>query len=634
MSKKPKHSAKSHVPAPPPHPAHEGNLDELVVVPKGQSRLKFFLTVCLILFVLVIFTVGDQVESVLGGIFSGGGGTQVAMTWVNPENGEEQQMSYPDFYARKRALGRLARYGQFRSADSRDDPGRPNVSDEDTAMWIILDSVARAKGIAVTDSELKGRLRQVFGTGEVMRQAVADLRGTTPIEFEKDLRDLMRASKYRAFLEAGVGIADVSRVEELWGEGHPEYKFEYIQAPVENFKEAAAADEPTDEELMAWFRELPAFRQQKYHTEDELVVEVAWLPLDADFDATALLEKYPAPESEEEGDALEQARGYYNQFTNVRFRTAEPVSEDGSPPEGPENWYKPFEEVQAICEVEAPIHAALSAFLADVRDRVAEGTEVDFVAEATALGLSVDDSETPRTRTELEQVEGWGGRYISGQIAFGATEGSYLGRVVVEDDAMIVGKLVEKQEGVEPPIEDMREQLMTEWVDARAAELAVEALESLRDQMGERPEDDSVFLPTVDAETFAQTVEAAGYELKERPYLGRTELPDDDAVNATAGDLFIRQTNSVFELEEGQVAPAATDLARQAAVLVRFVDERPAPIDDITPRELAQLRQQAIMEARSSFDERFLDARSEFVEQRFALHLDSWDTPEGEEADL
>ena len=56
-----------------PQPGHEHD-DDLIVTPKGSNRLRFVLTLALVLFILVIFVVADMFQYVVGGGGGGGGG--------------------------------------------------------------------------------------------------------------------------------------------------------------------------------------------------------------------------------------------------------------------------------------------------------------------------------------------------------------------------------------------------------------------------------------------------------------------------------------------------------------------------------------------------------------------------------
>jgi hypothetical protein len=116
------------------------------------------------------------------------------------------------------------------------------------------------------------------------------------------------------------------------------------------------------------------------------------------------------------------------------------------------------------------------------------------------------------------------------------------------------------------------------------------------------------------------------------------ETAADDPASASPADLAIRSAVDLYDLEEGRVAAPQRNPQGTHVVLVRAAGERPAPMEEMTPAELIELRQESILEATRAFEERFLHPSSEWVRERYALHLASWneqgdeqeDEPEGE----
>ena len=151
--------------------------------------------------------------------------------------------------------------------------------------------------------------------------------------------------------------------------------------------------------------------------------------------------------------------------------------------------YKPYDEVSEQCLREAPLHAALTAWFADLRTRMSAAPEdapLDFASEAEAVGLTVARIDEPLTRSELEEQAGWGGKFLSNQFTY-ALEGDLLSSVILEEGAIVAGQLTSRVARQEPPIDQIREAVGEEWAQERAVNLAVETLEALRDGLGERP---------------------------------------------------------------------------------------------------------------------------------------------------
>ncbi len=143
--------------------------DDLIVVPKGTSRLKFILILALTIFVLLIFTVGDVVQSGMGGIFGGGGRNPTYMSWTHPDTGEKLEVDSITFQKRMQTLNAMSSIGAYRPINFRDQ--RARVSSNDAAMFFILDKLAEDAGIEVSDTEHRQRLLQLFGSSETLRLA-------------------------------------------------------------------------------------------------------------------------------------------------------------------------------------------------------------------------------------------------------------------------------------------------------------------------------------------------------------------------------------------------------------------------------------------------------------------------------
>ncbi len=667
--------------------------DDLIVVPKGQSRFQFFLILGLFIFILVTFTVGPYVQSVLGGMFSGAGPDTVYCSWVDPETGVKSEVDYPHFMRKKQALDALRQLNFYFSVSMRDGGERSEVTDAETGMWLILDQLAKDHGIEITNDDLRRRIEMTHGSLERYQQ---ELRGyqaqgftASAAEVESDLESWMRAELYSIFLTSMLTVADPADIERLWSEDpqNVEHAFDYVQIPAADYLEEARARMPDDEGLLAWLHTQSEDIQKAYRTDDRITVEVAWVSLDGAFDSAPLLEKYPVPEG---WDEAAQARTYYNHVSHLRFRvppgeqeekkpdeqengedatggeesetetgtegeTAEAgtqtdtqteteteakaeageetetadaskdataTQEPTEPPETPR--YRTFEEVEATARVEAGWKRALDAWLADISQRPDAGETVDFAAEAEAFGIAYAHTGEPMSRAELEKMPGWGGPLVVGGLFF-AQPKRFVKQVQIKDDALVLGRQVEKSPGVEKPIDELRDQLQTAWAAERSAQIAVEKLEAVRDVLGTRPAADSseVFLPTVDRETFTAAAEAAGFVVVQRPFLRRFSLPNDDFDAATQADHHIRTSQTVHALEEGQVPAAEKNAEGTHAILVRVAGERTLSIDEMKPGDLERLRQQAIQESKESFQRRYLRGDSPEVRLRYQLMLRS-----------
>ncbi|HIF40322.1 MAG TPA: hypothetical protein EYQ74_04405 [Planctomycetes bacterium] len=704
-------------------PSHD---DDLIIVPKGRSKWQFYGTIGLLLFVLLIFTVGGSFQSSMGGIIGGEETNPIHLSWTDPTTQVRHEVRYDVFMRRFKDLGTLHSIGAFQPRHVPEGKRRPSVSQEDVGLIMVLDQMATDAGIAVTDAEFVQFLLSSFQTQE-NEQMFARQRHMTVPGLEDVLRNHLRVAKLMSFLSTGAAAgADSGDVEALWKEEHPQFAFQYAEVEGVEYLDQARAALPADEGLLEWFHAQPLFKQQEHFTEESFSGLVAYASLDEPFDATMLLEQFPAPEGL---DPEVQARSYYNRFNNVRFKNEVPVEEAPVPDEGEsapveeateeageENFpapapqdeeedaaavevtedatqdsefldcnrngiedmvdiasgasadlnangipdecetddesgadepqqvplYKPYEEVAAQCLLEAPLHAALTAWFADLRMRMSAAPEdapLDFATEAEAAGLTLVRIDEPLTRAQLEEQEGWGGKFLSNQFTY-ALEGDLLSSIILEEGAIIAGQLTTKLPRQEPPIDQIREAVGEEWAQERAVNLAVETLESLRDGLGERPaaegtDDDAAddtglideptpWLPIADEAAFKALLIAAGFEMVNRPWLEQFEVPDDDYDAMSAADKTIRVNPDWFELESGQVPAALANFEKTHAILVRYSGKRDRPIEEIKASDLLNLRQQVAIQNANLLGDSLFRFNSDWFKERFKVDFDPW----------
>lgn len=327
---------------PDPHP-HETEVhtdEEVVHVPKGQSKLRFLLTLGLMLFVLVIFTVGDQFMGTFGGS-RGQSRTAPYMTWQHPSDGP-QSISFVDFVEAKRSLDFF-----FRAQGQR--PSREQTEDDNVTYLLITDRLARDAGIGVSKAELGRILREgqrnlctPFFNEENYRAALQRA-GTTAANFESTLAWLMRVQRYEGLTLYSLATPAPATIEATWKEQHAEHAFQTVSIARDDLRDAAALEEPDEAGLAAWYEALSAsekgrlFREQylPQRTSAELL---SWAPGSAL--PAGLLERFPAAEGY---DPEEGGRTYYDMYQHVRFRRPEPATEGDLQAQ----LYLPYEEVAA-----------------------------------------------------------------------------------------------------------------------------------------------------------------------------------------------------------------------------------------------------------------------------------------------
>jgi hypothetical protein len=584
--------------------------DDLVVVPKGRSKLAFFFTLGIMLFVLFIFTVGDDVTRTLSG--EQAQGSQTYMSWTSPTRGT-QQLSEMDFVLEKRALAPL------RGND---------VQDDDVAYWIVIDALAQESGIAVTDEELSEFILATFQSAAGYQQWVRSRRGLTAKSFEGTVRRELRVRRYLGLIASAARPFDPSEIEDRWKSRHQEYRFEYIAQPVADMLDAARADVADDTELEAYYDGMYDYLKQEYELAAEVRAEVVTLSLEGDpaelgTRAQKLLEAYPGPDA----DPAERAREYYDGFAYARFRKENPDISKIDPSQGirPEFFQKPFEDVEELALAEAPLYDAFVAWNAELVERLGAGEAIDLAQEAAALGLDYLISDE-RMSLDVWKAEHPELSRAADQLAQFTEVGSVTPAPVVGSSSLVIGRVLDKVEKRQPEFSEIRDQIAETWIEEHAVELAMEKLDALRDEFGERPEEPLPFRPEVTSERMAEVAQAAGYELKVREWKDRMDRPEGDL---SSEDQFFLSHTKLYQLREDGVADPSHDNDKAFVYLARVAGIRDPEVSGLDPAEIQGLQQTVEQETITAFSTRTFNSRG-FMQERYGLWLESWSEEEPE----
>lgn len=612
--------------------------DDLIVAPKGKSRGQFLFILGLMVFTLIIFTVGDMFQM----LFSGQGtrSSETYFSFDTPE-GEMVQKDWTEFAQVKRALDDFY-YANYGFQGARD----VNVSDELAAQFLVLDAEARAAGVYVSDKELGMGLLNGFGVpgspfsiygfqNAANYRAIAQSRGLSLVELDATARQIIRIARYQTLLTAAGTYADGEAVETLWREQNPERAYDYVKVAVADYKAAAEAEVPGDEELEAWYVDLP-MRNSVFNEQfvlERTRAEFAGLSTAAMGNAGQLLEKYPL----EEGIEIDQlASEYWETVRSSRFVRPEeeqPAIEDE--PDMIKRLYYPFEEVEEVCKAEAPVHRALVSWLLDLQTASTSEEGLDMAAEAAALGLELVADGVARTRSDwTDREDGIGGPSVAADLATAGAATQLTLDVITTEDGLFIGHIVERIPSGLPEMAEIRDIVVEKWIEDRAKTLAEEALEAQREALrqvvadaeetsegdpedgnteGEDAPEDPNDLPTglngednpiVDDDQFRTQLESAGFTVERREWL-RTNGPSSlDPKGDDPAHEFISGNFLLSLLEEGEVAEPNTDGDDEFVYLIRCVGDRDAEVADLDPVSYQQLSAQAMAELHGEITER------------------------------
>lgn len=583
--------------------------DELIHAPKGTSKGRFLLGFVLALLTLGTFSISGEIID----LFScGPTGRGAFMTWNHPKLGV-QEVKGADFVLVQRNYAKVLDI--LTGNSSRKD------NEDDVAELILFDALAQNAGIGFTDKELGEFLAPRVGSQELYLQRTRRY-GISPKDFEAMLRRILRADRYRSLIGSSLVAPDPAEVEKLWKGRHQEYAFEYVELATDKLAEEARALAPVGEELKKWFDALSEPEKGKYKTQEMARAHVVYKTLGPETKAEDLLAKYPPAA----GDAEVVAKTYYDSFYYVRFPNPDfkpdPKNFD------PSQFYLPFERVKDQCLVEAPIYNAVEAWITDMVTREGKGEAVDLLVEGQSYRFGFRNTPDPTSRADFsnEALEGYG-RYVADVIFDPQLKpGTINAHAVITKNAIVVVKLLERQEARMPEFPEIEARVKEEWVKKKQGELAVARLEALRDKFGTRPADTeagaSLWAPEADAEAFAKVVREAGFEVQRRDWQERF-VPTKAGETPTPTQTFFQQAAPLYTKKEGSVVKAETARDGANAYLVRVAGVRDADVAKMTPPEFQSLSQQATQASIMEFHTRITSR--EFLEKNFGLHLRSWD---------
>lgn len=586
---------------------------EIIHAPRGTKRGRFILTFLIAVMVLTTFSIsGPVVDFFTGKAHSAG----TYLTFKHPVLGTAK-VNEAEFVKTKQDMGKMeALLGMQR--DNSD-------SDDDTARFIVFDSIAQAAGIEVTDQELGEQILARFGSKEAYTAALKQMRIST-LDFERTLKRQKRFERFIQLTASPVYAADPEDVARLWRARHQEYAFDYVELAVESLKADASAQIPATDELKKWFDGLSEFEKNKHLTQDRARAEIMYRTLGPGVTAPELVAKYGSTLAVQDPEV--RAKNYYEGFRHVRF-----VNADYKPAQGQfdiEQYYQKFEAVHDQCVAEGEIYDCLAAWTADMQARQTNGEVIDFMSEGRAFGLGLINSQQLQTRNEfaVAGIPGYGRDVADVVFRPELEKGKVYSAPIVEKEAIVVLRLVERETAHMPEFAQIEAKVKEDWVQKKAQDLALAKLEKIRDALGTRPADGdpaaALWRPEVDLDAFTQAVQAAGAQVQRRDFVERTQALKPGET-PTPAQTFFQQSALLYTMKERSVAKAELGRDNQNAYLVRIAGIRDADIAKMTPQDFQTFSSQSINENARAYGQRLFTNSKEFLQQHYDVHLRSWD---------
>jgi len=467
--------------------------------------------------------------------------------------------------------------------------GSGEMSTEEVLAYCTLRKLADDYEVVVSDFELGQYLSlqvQMFQAPD-FETIWRNFRFRNALEYENLMRELMRVQNLRSMLAATM-IPSEGDLLDQWGEDYSEMDLSYMVFQSDEFEAAAAALEPTEEEMSEYYPDGLTF-VQRADLENEEKVAFEAIVISSDALATEVVQAWASSEAPSE-DALQ---GFYDfrRFT-LYMRSEDDPKIDTEPT-------LPKEELGDRLLRDYNLNrAGLSLLneLSGAEDLAAFAAEkgVEFLQEADAIGSS--------QLTDLPRI----GSPKLREMAF-AEVGEWMNEPIILDGLVVVARPTEQIPRGMPELVDVRESVLDFWRAKRSGELAQEAAQAFKDGIP-LPEGSLEGDPTVmEGEAFATAVAQSNRVVNAMGWICRRSRPVVDP--AWPADEKIKpwlrgQAGALLDdYVDGEVIGPFSHPSEGVSVVAHLSGRRSANTATIWPGE----KESALRSARQQAQRRFLD---------------------------
>jgi hypothetical protein len=547
-----------------------------------MSPLKRWTIIGIAVFCLLIFSVTTSMTQVLTGLF--GDGPPVRATLELPEGGHTE--IDVDYY---RSAVSLKHFAGNLPAQMRLDPFFSRDTEEDILTYATLMLLADDLGVMVTQDQLQGVLSPFAAAGQAgYKQYYRSLGYGTAPQFEGQI---VRALKVLIVLDllSSAAVPTEAMVFETWSKDNEEMDVQYTVWHPSQFDEAAAALEPTDEELQTFFDEdLGVYERGKLEIPQAVTFEAVLLSADA-LESETVQSWFTAVEPTEE-----ELTGFY-QINKSRIYLR-PDPEEGQEVDPDLGRLLSVEELGDDLRKDYLLNQAIGQLGLDL---VGAEDSAAFATEKGAEHLVYDEMVAP---SELVDVDRIGDLQLN--VLFQSEAGTWSSQPLKQRGMTYYVRVTEKRERSMPELADIREDVVTLWRDAQKVRLAEEAADAFAAALP-RGEDYVEGDPiTVDAEAFANAVGAEGRALEQMGWLSRQARRTVDPVWPTDATVLRGLRSRIgFDLDDlldTQII-GPENFGEDGIAIAHLKGRRDANLDSMWPAELDNARARAIQTARTSF---------------------------------
>ncbi len=469
---------------------------------------------------------------------------------------------------------------------------RGNASEDEVLAYATLRKLAEELEVFVPDQELQGSIRMMLQMNQMGPEQYRQFwRGQgygSAFAFEENLRNLLRVGMVERLLASGAGVITDADAIEQWEEDYEEIRLEFLSFRSEDFAEAAAALEPTEEELAAFFPDSLSYQQKnELEVEEQLAFDA--LVVSAEALMTDAVKAWASQDEPSEDDLS----GFYD------MRKFELYLRDPGDPDYDLNPTLPLEDIRALVIEHYRLNDAALRLAAELT------ADTDLEAYAAEKGVELIRYPEPVAASELPELPRIGNAGLR-QLIFGATPvNEWDGRALVGEGLAYIARPTQQIQRALPELAEIRDSVVDYWREQRQGELAAEAAEAFVAGLpkGEdHVEGDPVNL---DGEAFGAVAAASGRVIEVQDWIARRVRPaadpkwdTEEKIRPWLRNQVGQQLDTVFD---GDVLGPLDNSFAQAQVVVRLVGRRAPDSSKIWPGELTSARRMAQSQALQSF---------------------------------
>jgi hypothetical protein len=365
---------------------------------------------------------------------------------------------------------------------------KKDKKNDDVLQIMLVNAVARDRGIEVATSEVAEWLSNAFSSTEEYSALVGYLRMNYP-QFESVLREALLYKRAQDLMLAQTPLPSGDDLLKDWSQANERFVFEVATFSAEDRKKTMKPEDVTNEALKKWFDAKKDLERSKYQEPEKMAIEGIAVT-NAAMTAGKWNEAFAALEK---GVVLQDtdAQTYYSMARQDRFKKEAAASKPAPPESGPASQpesspaskpiveYVTFEEAKDNATKEARIARALEKIKTEAMEAMNK-PGFDLKAIAEKYGLLYFNTGEPKTLGDLRKdaVHGCLG-WIMG--VSDAKEGDFLASYQPAPGAIQISRLTKKTPSRVPDVADIRDKILSDYLDEKAAEKARDDATAFRD---------------------------------------------------------------------------------------------------------------------------------------------------------